>query len=82
MRQEDLAKTAKLHQTTISRVEMGLDGSSDELRMAIAKALQCSPATLFAWPTDEPKPKAKRPPNKRPKPAPATEVSDPERASA
>jgi transcriptional regulator with XRE-family HTH domain len=39
-----------IDQTTISRIELGAAGTTDELRIAIARALDTTPATLFAWP--------------------------------
>jgi transcriptional regulator with XRE-family HTH domain len=48
--QAQLARAVGLHQTTISRLELGLDGSPDEIRLAIARALRVHPADLFAWP--------------------------------
>lgn len=37
-------------QTTISRIELGLAGTTDEVRLAIARALKAHPADLYAWP--------------------------------
>jgi transcriptional regulator with XRE-family HTH domain len=37
-------------QTQISRIELGSGGASDEVRLAIARALKAHPADLFAWP--------------------------------
>lgn len=49
--------TPPVDQTTISRIELGLAGTTDEVRLAIARALRAHPADLYAWP-DRRKPRS------------------------
>lgn len=46
---DSVAKAAQTTQATISRIELG-GGASDRMKVSLAMALDCEPATLFPWP--------------------------------
>ena len=51
--QTTLAELAGTSQQVISRLEKGMQGASDSLRVRIARALNVDPAELFPYYTDE-----------------------------
>lgn len=48
--QKQLAERTMLAQATISRIEQGKARVSDETKIRIAEALDCSVGELFGWP--------------------------------
>ena len=53
MSQTELARKIGRTQGTVSRIELGTIGLSDELKLRIARALGCPVGELFDWPSDE-----------------------------
>lgn len=51
--QSEIARKVGVQKETIYRIEKGLRGSSDDLRIAIAAALDVDPAELYTPPVAE-----------------------------
>lgn len=53
MSQTELARRIGRTQGTVSRIELGSVSLTDELKLRLAHALDCSVAELFDWPSTE-----------------------------
>lgn len=53
MTQTELARKIGRTQGLVSKIELGSVGVTDELKLRIARALECQVGDLFGWPDGE-----------------------------